>query len=137
MKHRTALALAAAAATAALAAAAIPALAAPGATRHTLHFNAVQIASHHFSKTSYAELDKDFRAGKVIATNEIDWSGSTATAVLALNRGFLYGQFAFISDTSFAGKVTGGTGAYKGDTGTITGHADSATEVTVTVNYQS
>jgi hypothetical protein len=136
MRHRMTLALAAAATTAAMASA-VPALAAPATTHHTLHFNAVHIASHHFSKTAYAELNKDIQAGKVIATDEIDWSGTAATAALALDHGFLYGQFAFISDTAFAGKVTGGTGAYRGDTGTITGHIVSANDVAVTVNYQS
>jgi hypothetical protein len=136
MRHRITVALAAAAGVAAVATA-IPALASPAATRHTLHFTAVQIASHHFSKTTYAELNKDVWAGKVIATDEIDWSGTAATAVLALNHGLVYGQFAFISSTAFAGKVTGGTGAYKNDTGVITGHVINATEAAVTLTYQS
>jgi hypothetical protein len=138
MKRRVTLALAAAAAIAATAPIGMPALAAPTASRHTLSFDAVQIASHQFSKTTFCALDKDVQAGKIIATDELDWSGTTATVALALNHGFLYGQFTINGKTgTFAGKVTGGTGAYTGDTGTISGHAISATQAAVTVTYHS
>jgi hypothetical protein len=138
MKRRMTLTLAAAAAIAAAAPIAVPALATPAATRHTLHFETVQVASHQFGKTTFAVLDKDVQGGKVVATDELDWSGSTATVALALNHGFLYGQFAFNGNSgTFSGKVTGGTGAYRGDTGTISGHAISATRAMVTVTYHS
>jgi hypothetical protein len=137
MRARTYLALSAAT-LAAAASVAAPALAAPAASKHTLHFDAVQVASHQFSKTTSATLDTDVHAGKVIATDELDWSGATATVAIALNHGYLYGSFTFNGKTgTFAGKVTGGTGAYRGDTGTITGHALSATKSAVTVTYHS
>jgi hypothetical protein len=87
---------------------------------------------------AFRALDKDVRAGKVIATDELDWSGSTATVALALSHGFLYGWFTFNQKTgTFAGEVTGGTGSYRGDTGTISGRAISATKAAVTVTYRS
>ena len=138
MKARTYLALAGAAAVAAAATVALPATAAPVATRHTLRFDAVQVASHQFTATTFAALDKDVRAGKVIATDELDWSGNTATVALALSHGFLYGWFTFNQKTgTFAGDVTGGTGSYRGDTGTISGRPISATKAAVTVTYHS
>jgi hypothetical protein len=138
MKRHMTLSLAVAAAIAATAPIAIPALATPAATRHTLHFDTVQVASHQFGKTTFCAIDKDVQAGKTIATDELDWSGTTATVALALSHGFLYGQFAINGKTgTFSGKVTGGTGAYRGDTGTISGHAISATRAAVTVTYHS
>jgi hypothetical protein len=137
MRARTYLALAAAAAVAATASATIPALAAPAATVHTLHFEAVQVYAHQFSASSFIELDKDVSGGKVIGTNELDWSGNNATVALALSKGFLYGRFSVSNSGTFSGSVTGGTGAYRGDSGTITGHAVSSTMAAVTVKYRA
>jgi hypothetical protein len=137
MRARTYLALAAAGtAVAATAAVALPAAAAQVTARHTLRFDAVQVATHQFSPSTSAVLDKDVRAGKVIATDELDWTGSTATVAIALSHGFLYGHFTVNQKTgAFAGVVTGGTGAYRGDAGTIRGQAISATKAAVTVTY--
>jgi hypothetical protein len=126
MRARTYLAAASATAAIAAASAAMPAFAADTAG-HTLRFDAVQVARHAFGKTTAAVLDKDVQAGKIIATDGLDWSGRTATVALALSHGYLYGRFTINATTgAFAGKVTGGTGAYRGDTGTISGHAISA-----------
>ena len=48
--------------------------------------------------------------------------------------GFLYGNFTVSTKGVIAGKITGGSGSYKGDTGTISGQAAS-TGPTITVTY--
>jgi hypothetical protein len=137
MRARNYLALAAAAAVTATASAAIPALAAPATARHTLHFDAVQVYAHQFSASSHIELDKDVSGGKVIGTDELDWSGNNAAVALALGKGFLYGRFTVSNSGIISGSVTGGTGAYRGASGSISGHAVSSTVAAVTVKYRS
>ena len=141
MRARIYLALAAAAAvTAAVtaaASAAIPAIAAPAAAEHTLHFDAVQVYAHKFSASSYIELDKNISGGKVIGTDELDWSGNNASVALALGKGFLFGRFSVSNSGVISGSVTGGTGAYRGASGTIGGRGVSSTVAAVTVKYRS
>lgn len=137
MRARTYLALAAAAAVTATASAAISALAAPAATGHTLHFEAVQVYAHQFSASSFVDLEKDVSGGMVIGTDELDWSGNKAAVALALGKGFLYGRFTVNNKGMISGSVTGGTGAYRGASGTITGHGISSTVAAVTVKYWS
>lgn len=65
-------------------------------------------------------------------------TGNTATAdaALAINGGFLYATFASQDGgQNWSGEVTGGTGKFKGATGTVTATATSQTELAVTVDY--
>jgi hypothetical protein len=63
---------------------------------------------------------------------------NTATANVALDvkGGFLYGVVTTTDGgKTFSGKVTGGTGAFKGATGTITGKVISSTKTAITIIY--
>jgi hypothetical protein len=135
MKLRTSAALAGSAA--ALAAGgwlAAPALASSGST--TLHFTAKPIATQSFTKVYGSEVDKDVSGGKVISYNVLDFVSATSADVsLALKDGFLYGNFTVSSAGALSGKVTGGTGSYAGDTGTITGQGLQSGGAKVTVVY--
>jgi len=62
-------------------------------------------------------------------------TGATADAALAIDGGFLYATFATNDGQNWSGEVTGGTGKFKGATGTVTATAKSTTELEVTVDY--
>ncbi len=140
VRKPAALAVAVVAAAAASAVIAVPALAGTGAAAatHTLNFTATQIASHSYTGVYGYEIDKDVYKGKVIAGDIVDSvSADQEDVTLALSDGFLYATFTVNSKGAFSGKVTGGTGAYKGDSGTIQGQVtnSSGTAANVTVTY--
>jgi hypothetical protein len=138
MKVRTSLALAGSAAALAAGLAAGPALAAPAAGHtHTLKFTTHTITQHSLGKTGGAELDKDINGGKIVAYDTLDFgSGNGADVSLALPGGFLYGHLTFNTKTgAVTGKIIGGSSAYKGDTGTVTGVPVSKSVESVTVKY--
>lgn len=62
-------------------------------------------------------------------------AGATADAALAIDGGFLYATFTTGDGQNWSGEVTGGTGKFKGATGTVTATAKSTTELEVTVDY--
>ena len=95
---------------------------------HTLKFTAVQQKSASFSGTTAGEAENDVnKAGKIIGFDVIYivFNPKTHTAsgglTLDTNGGFLYGTLEFTNSPVTHGKVTGGTGRFKGATGTITG----------------
>jgi hypothetical protein len=137
MKVRTSLALAGSAA--ALATAGLlagPALASSAAPAHTLHFNTHTITMHNFGKTGGVTLDKDTHAGKVVAYDMVDYvSANGADVSLGLPDGFLYAHITFSKKGGITGKVTGGTAAYKGATGSVKGQSGKS-GATVTVTYR-
>lgn len=136
MRIRPSITLAAAAALSA-AALAVPALAATGTASHTLRFTAVAVSRHSFGGNALVEIDKDVHAGKTVAYDELDITANTATVALGLKHGFLYGKFTINEKTgTLAGKVTGGTGAYKGASGTITGTIAMNGNASVKVVYK-
>ena len=118
------------------------ALATPRTTAHTLHFHSLTLKQKQLSNRWFSESDKDVRNGKVIGYDVLLFhatSNNTATARVAFTSkgGFLYGKFnATFTSTTFHGKVTGGTGIYKGATGTLLAHnlnsAGTRTAVTLT-----
>ena len=58
------------------------------------------------------------------------------TLALDVKGGFLYSVVTTTDGgKTFSGKVTGGTGAFKGATGTITGKAISSTKTAITIIY--
>jgi hypothetical protein len=114
-------------------------------TTHTLKFTAVTVTPQtFFTKTSAGQAEKDVNsAGKVIGYDvvNVEFNPTTNTAsggvTLSTNGGFLYGALKFTSTSSVVhGTVTGGTGAFKGATGTITGNQNKAgTRTAVTITY--
>jgi hypothetical protein len=150
MKARTRLSLTALAAAAALgttAAVTLPAASAQPLTAahtRTLRFTSVNQAQLSFSKTVSIAEDKDVnQAGKVIGYDVIrfDFNPTTVTALLSasieLKGGFLYGQLHETNSPVGYGKVTGGTGVFKGATGTITAKTLDANgdRTAVTITY--
>jgi hypothetical protein len=146
MKIRTSIAAAGAAAVLAGAGAImLPAVASAHSTTHTLKFTAVTVTPQtFFSKTSSGQAEKDVNStGKVIGYDvvNVEFNPATGTAsggvTLSTNGGFLYGALKFTSTSPLVhGTVTGGTGAFKGATGTITGKQNQVGNRTaVTITY--
>ena len=145
MKLRTRIsitALATAAAAGTTAAVLVPAASAHPVS-HTLKFTTVEEGQVAFSRTVSVAQDKDVSpAGKVIGYDVIRFLYNPRTntgaisATIDLEGGFLYGQLRQTDNPVSHGTVTGGTGAFKGATGTITAKAlnqqDTRTAVTIT-----
>ena len=143
MKVRTSIAAAGAAVVlAGTGALLLPAVASAHSTTHTLKFTAVQLAPQaKFSQTSFGKAEKDVSAGKVIGFDviNVELNPKTNTAsggvTLSTNGGFLYGALKLTNNPVIHGTVTGGTGTFKGATGTITAKPLSKTQTAVTVTY--
>jgi len=107
----------------------------------TLTFTSTTNNSVNFTDANIVNQDTDTdSAGKTIGfdTTYVTPTGetsATADAALAIDGGFLYATFSTADGQSWKGQVTGGTGKYKGATGTVTATAKSATALEVTVNY--
>jgi hypothetical protein len=145
MKVRTSIAAVGAAALLGTGAFAIPALASPHGTTHTLKFISVTKKSVMFTKTEFAGQDTDVNAkGKTVGFDEIYVKATSATAgaanvTLDTTGGMLYGTgtINFKTGKFTHGKVTGGTGAFKGATGTIKAKDISSTKTAVTITYHT
>jgi hypothetical protein len=146
MKVRTSLAAAGAAAVLSVTGAfSLPALASAHSSTHTLKFTSVQKAMASFTGTTLGQQDTDVNtAGKTVGFDEIYLaaiSSSTAAAnyILDTKGGILDATFTVNFKTGVVtdGKVTGGTGAFAGATGTFTAKAlnTAATKYAVTVTY--
>lgn len=112
----------------------------------TLTFTSVQVATVKFSQTTGASEDKDVnKAGKVIGYDVIRFSfnAKTNTAALdltvALSNGFLYSALSQSDSPVIHGRLTGGTGAFRGASGTITAKpvGSDGTKTTVTITYRT
>jgi hypothetical protein len=92
---------------------------------HTLKLTSRAVASHRVGTGGLVVFDKDYSGGRLVAFDVVDVvSSNTADLSLGLFRGFLYGTVTINHATGkLSGQVTGGSGAYQGDTGTITGRA--------------
>jgi hypothetical protein len=117
---------------------------APGAT-HTLKYVAVSTATVGFTRATGDIQDTDVNAvGKTVGFDIVYFKAASAST-LAVNTtvdtkgGFLYGTFTFNFKTDVVtnGKVTGGTGAFAGATGTIKVKTISRTRHAVTITYSS
>ena len=119
----------------------LPAVASAHSASHTLKFTAVTKSRVTFTSSTFGMQETDVSStGKTIGFDDvyITVTGSTATANVAVDvkGGFLYGVVTSTDGgKTFAGKVTGGTGAFKGATGTIAGKAISNTKTAVTIIY--
>jgi hypothetical protein len=141
MKIRTSIAAAGAAvALAGAGAVLLPGVASAHSTTHTLKFTAVQLKSANFSQTAGGSAEKDVNsAGKVIGFDVINIQVDPTThkpagaVTLSLNGGFLYGTLK-LTNNPIHGTVTGGTGTFKGATGTITAN-QSGTRTAVAITY--
>ena len=143
MKIRTSIAAAGAAVVLGGAGAlALPAVASAHSPTHTLKFISVTENSVGLTPTSGALQDTDVNsAGKTIGFDDlyVTFSGKntgTGGVALAIKGGFLYGTIATTNGgQTFSGKVTGGTRAFTGATGTITANAITSQKTAVTITY--
>lgn len=120
----------------------LPAMASAHNASHTLTFIAEAVNSVQFTKTTGGSQGTDVNsAGKTIGFDVLYYTSTgkasaTANATVDTTGGLLYGTLTTIdSFKTFKGKVTGGTGAFKGATGTITTKAISSTKTAVTIIY--
>ena len=92
---------------------------------YTLHLRSHIVASHRVGTRGLVVFAKDYSGGKLIDFEVVDVvSPNSADISFGLFGGFLYGTVTINHATGqLSGQVTGGSGAYQGDTGTITGHA--------------
>lgn len=121
---------------------ALPAVASAHNASTTLKFTAVTKASVNFSSTNFGLQETDVSStGKTIGFDDVNIkattpTSSTANVALDIKGGFLYGVVTTTNGgKTFTGKVTGGTGAFKGATGTITGKAITSNKTAVTIVY--
>lgn len=128
-----------AAATLALTSAGLAVASAKSAAGTTIRFRATQTGQTFSSSSRFATTGKDTTDGKLIGYYTLSCKLTAATSgncggAGSFSRGMIYFKF-LLSTTSptFAGKVTGGTGAYSGATGTISGKAISSTKQAVTI----
>ncbi len=144
MKLRTSLAAAGAAVVLGTTGALVlPAVASAHSGTTTLKFTAVQKATIMFSKTTEAIQDTDVNAvGKTVGFDMLyvaatSPSSGAANVTVDTSGGFLYGTFNINFSTGAVtnGKVTGGTGAFTGATGTIKVKTVSGTKHAVTITY--
>jgi hypothetical protein len=144
MKLRTSLAAAGTAVVLGTAGAVVlPAVASAHSVTHTLKFIAVQKASVNFTTATQGIQETDVNTtGKTVGFdmlyfNIVSSSSAAVNATIDTKGGFLYGTFNINLKTGALtnGKVTGGTGAFKGATGTITAKMISNTKHAVTITY--
>jgi hypothetical protein len=143
MKVRTAIIAGGAAAVLGTAGALVPAMASAHNASTTLKFISVTKKSVSFTKTTFAQQDTDVNAaGKTVGFDMLYFTATSATSAAVnitgdFSGGFLYGTgtVSLKSGALSNGKVTGGTGAFKGAKGTIKTKAISKTKTAVTVTY--
>ncbi len=145
MRIRTTIAAAAAAMAVGTAGALVlPAVASAHSATHTLKFISVLKKLDIYSKTTVSEQDTDVTGGgktvgfdELYATQTGKKTGKGQVAY-AENGGLLYGTLILLDNGARGhGTVTGGTGTFKGATGTITFRAanKSGTHAAVTITY--
>ena len=114
------------------------------ATTHTIRFTAVTEKQATLGKSTFVQSQVDHnKAGTVIGVDVINVAFSSTMSLshgrvaLSAKGGMLYGMLTFPTATTTTGKVTGGTGRFKGATGTIVGKNlnASGTRTKVTVTY--
>jgi hypothetical protein len=143
MKVRTSIAAVGAAALLGTGAFVLPAAASTVGATHKLTFISVTKKMALLSQTAAGQSDWDVnKAGKIVGFDEIyavlNPKTHTASGDVTVDTdgGFLYGTLALSSSPVTHGKVTGGTGIFKGATGTITGRSLSGTRTAVTITYR-
>jgi hypothetical protein len=121
---------------------ALPAVASAHNASTTLKFTAVTNKSHSFARTIFINQETDVSStGKTIGFDVVyvkvtGGTKATANAAFDFKGGLLYAT-AITTDggKTFTGKVTGGTGAFKGATGTLTGKSVANNKTSITIVY--
>ena len=120
----------------------LPAAASAHDAVHTLKFTTVTVKRVVFTRANFGLQETDVNSmGKIIGFDDVNVTftsrtSATARVTVDIKGGFLYGTVTSTNGgKTFAGKVTGGTGPYKGATGTITGKAITSSKTAVTIIY--
>jgi hypothetical protein len=120
----------------------LPAVASAHSASTTLKFTAVTNNSVPFTSTTNGSQETDVNStGKTIGFDDVyimitGPNSATANVALDIKGGLLYGVVTTTDmGKTFSGKVTGGTGAFKGATGTITAKAITSTKTAITIIY--
>ena len=123
----------------------LPGLASASSTTHTLKFISVTKNSVNFTKKSGGQQDTDVNVkGKTIGFDMLYFVATSRTTgavnvTVDTSGGLLYGtlKINFSTGAVTNGKVTGGTGKFKGASGTITAKNlnKQGTRTAVTVKY--
>jgi hypothetical protein len=117
---------------------------APAAKTHTIKFTALQQKMVTFSSSTGAAAENDVNAkGTVIGfdilyfTFNAKTGAGTVTVAFTTNGGMLYGTAAATESPVTRGKITGGTGAFKGAKGALTATSLNAagTKTAVVITY--
>ena len=144
MKLRTSLPAAGVAAALGTGALVLPAVASASSATHTLKFTAVTNKSIMFTKTSGGSQETDVNAaGKTIGFDVLYFAASSATTAninvtFDTTGGLLYGTANVTKSGAVSnGKVTGGTGAFAGATGTIKAKSASKNHEAITITYST
>jgi hypothetical protein len=124
----------------------VPAAASAHDATHTLVFTATAVNLVMFTPTTRAVQDTDTNsAGQTIGFDNLyltftSAASASGNATLDISGGFLYATIAVTNGgQTLSGKVTGGTGAFSGATGTVIATATNAagTAAAVTVTYST
>lgn len=117
--------------------------AAPSAARHTLKFTTTQIADHTSGFHDVA-ADVDKQGGKIVGYDvsacniNVQTHRGRCDVDIARSAGTMRGRITINLDTGAAtGVVTGGTRAYRGVVGTISGKSATESTTAVTIRYHS
>ena len=145
MKLRTSLAAAGMAAALGTGALVLPAVASASSATHTLKFTAETNKSIMFNKTSGGSQETDVNAaGKIIGFDVLYFAAVSPTTgninvTFDTTGGLLYGTATVSIKTNKVtnGKVTGGTGAFAGATGTITATSAGKNREAITITYST
>jgi hypothetical protein len=120
----------------------LPAVASAHNATTTLKFTAVTVKRVTFTSTNLGLQETDVNGiGKTIGFDNVNITitgknALTAGVAVDVKGGFLYGTVASTNGgMTFTGKVTGGTGPYKGATGTITGKSTASNKTAITIIY--
>jgi hypothetical protein len=120
----------------------LPAVASAHNASHTLKFTPVTVKGTRFTSTTFGNQETDVNStGKTIGFDDVYFtltgpSSAAANVAVDTTDGFLYAVATSTNGgKTFTGTVTGGTGAFKGATGTVTAQHISSTKTAVTIVY--
>jgi hypothetical protein len=122
---------------------ALPAVASAHNAAHTLKFTAVTNKSVAFTSKAGGSQETDVNsAGKTIGFDVVYFTirgknSATVNTTFDIKGGLLYGTVTTTNrGKTFKGKVTGGTEAFRGATGTITAKALRGHKTAITIVYR-
>ncbi len=108
---------------------------------HTLKFTTVTTKGINFTRNRGGDQATDVNsAGKAIGLNVVyekitGKNSATVDAAFLLKGGLLYATATTTNRKTFKGTVSGGTGAFKRATGTITAKIISSKKTAITITY--